>query len=211
MSKLSSLYSRLVACFYNRIMKRLEEQVFQKRRQKILENIQGNVLEIGAGTGINFSLYPVGTHVIACEPSAAMLRYAHERLDKEKSGIRTDIELVHAGTGDEELEAYVPAGGFDAIVCTLVLCTVSDLDKTLETIKKWLKPGGTLHILEHIQSEKPGKRFFQNFFNPLWRHLAEGCNLNRQTDEVLKDYGFQPVWEDYFVKGMPFYQAVLRR
>lgn len=206
-----SLYSRLVARFYDPIMKRFEAQVLQKKRRKILEHIQGNVLEIGVGTGINFPLYSADTQVVACEPSTAMLSYAHERLEKEKSRIQAEIELVHAGIDDEELEAYVPEGGFDAIVCTLVLCTVPDLNKTLRIIQQWLKPGGTLHVLEHIQSDKPGKRFFQNFFNPLWRHLAEGCNLNRQTDEILKNYGFQPVWEDYFVKGMPFYQAILHR
>lgn len=210
MCQASSFYSRFIARIYDPFMERFEERVLRSRRQKILEGIHGNVLEIGAGTGINFPLYPAGVQLVACEPSAAMLAYAYERLDKGKSSIKAEIELVHAGIGDEALQAHVPAGGFDAIVCTLVLCTVPNQENAIETIQKWLKPGGTLRVLEHICATKPTGRFFQNLFNPIWRHLAEGCNLNRQTDITLKNKGFQPIWEDYFFKGMPFYQAILR-
>jgi SAM-dependent methyltransferase len=190
-------------------MRRFEQDFLLEKRRKLLENIQGEALEIGCGTGINFTLYPENVHVVACEPSAPMLGYAFERLEKEKTTIKADIELVHAGIGDEELENYTPEGGFDAIICTLVLCTIPDQQAAIDNIKKWLKPTGKLYILEHIRAASAIGRFFQNLFNPLQKLLAEGCNLNRQTDENLKKQGFQPQWEDYFNKGLPLYEAVL--
>lgn len=204
-----TFYQRLFAKLYDPFMKGFETTFLFKKRQKLLENIEGNVLEIGGGTGINFTIYNKNTHVIACEPSAPMLGYAYERLEKEKVAIHADIELVHAGIEDEDLADYVPTGGYDAIVCTLVLCTVPDQQAAIDIIKKWLKPSGKLYILEHIRSTTRFGQFFQNLFNPLQKRLAEGCNLNRQTDENLKAQGFHPEWESYFTKGMPFYEAVL--
>lgn len=208
-SKPTTFYSRLVARFYDRAMRRLEQEFLLAKRQQLLTGIKGTVLEIGCGTGINFTLYPTDVQVIACEPSAPMLAYAYERLDKEKDTIKANIELVHAGIGDSDLESYVPEGGFDAIVCTLVLCTVPDQKAAIETIKKWLKPAGKLYVLEHIRAQSAVGQFFQNLFNPIQKILAEGCHLNRQTDENLKNQHFQSEWEAYFSKGLPFYEAVL--
>lgn len=203
-----TFYNRLFARFYDPIMQDFEAKVLQKRRKRILEGIQGNVLEIGAGTGANFSLYPATAKVIAIEPSEPMLRIARQKL--ADASVKAEITLVQAGIGDPHLEQYIPDDGFDAIVCTLVLCTVPDLEAAVQSIKKWLKPGGTLHVLEHICSNKPIKRWWQNFINPLWRHLAEGCNLNRHTDAVLKIQGFQPQWEEHIVRGgVPLYYGIL--
>lgn len=191
-------------------MRDFEAKVLQRRRRRILKGVHRDVLEIGAGTGANFALYPADARVIAIEPSEPMLNIARKKL--ENSHIRAEINLINLSITDPSLESYVPERGFDAIVCTLVLCTVPDLEASIEIIKKWLKPGGTLHVLEHIYAEKPVPRFFQNILNPLWRHLAEGCNLNRQTDEVLKSHGFLPEWEDYVVKGgVPLYYGVMHQ
>ena len=205
-----SFYNRLFAKVYDPIMRNFEAKVLQRRRRRILAGIQGHALEIGAGTGVNFPLYPADAHVIAIEPSEPMLKIARKKL--KNSNVKADIRLLHLGIGNPALASYVPAGGFDDIVCTLVLCTVPDLEASIELIKKWLKPGGTLHVLEHIYAEKPVPRFFQNILNPLWRHLAEGCNLNRQTDEVLKAHGFLPEWEERVVKGgVPLYYGIMRQ
>ncbi len=208
-SKPTTFYSRLVAHFYDRAMHRFEQEFLLAKRKQLLTGIQGNVLEIGCGTGINFALYPAGNQVVACEPAIPMLSYAYERLEREKDNIKANIELVHAGIGDSELESYVPEGGFDAIVCTLVLCTVPDQQRAIETMKKWLKPGGKLYVLEHIQAASAVGRFFQNLFNPVQKIVAEGCNLNRPTDQNLKNQGFKAEWQGYFTKGIPLYSAVL--
>lgn len=206
-TKTATFYNRLFAKMYDPFMKRFEQEFLLHKRQKLLQDIQGNVMEIGCGTGINFSIYNENAKVIACEPSAAMLGYAYERL--EKKTIKAEIELVHAGIGDAELENYVPANGFDAIVCTLVLCTVPDQEAAILDIKKWLKPSGKLYILEHIRATTTLGQFFQNLLNPVQKVIAEGCNLNRATDKTLRQQGFQPEWESYFKKGMPFYEGIL--
>ncbi len=189
-------------------MRQFEERVLKEKRSHLLRNIQGKVLEIGCGTGANFAYYPTGVEVIACDPSLPMLGYAYKRL-KEKD-IKAGIELVHAGIGDDILENYLPEGGFDAIVCTLVLCSVPDQQAAIDTIKKYLKPNGTLYILEHIRTNSAIGQFFQDFFNPLQKILAEGCHLNRPTDRALKNKGFRALNEAYFTKGLPFYQAILK-
>lgn len=208
-NKTPTLYNRIFAKLYDPLTRRFEEDFLTAKRRQLLKDIQGKVLEIGCGTGVNFPFYSTDTQVIACDPSAAMLRYASERLENKDSNIKAAIELVHAGIGEAALKDYVPEGGFDAIVCTLVLCTVPDQNAALETIKKCLKPGGKLYVLEHIRASSKLGQFFQNVFNPVQKVLAEGCHLNRPTDENLKRHGFQPEWEAYFSKGLPIYEAVL--
>ena len=208
MRQRTTFYSRLFAKAYDPIMRSFEAKVLQKRRQHLLANIQGTVLEIGAGTGANLPYYPPTAEILAIEPSAPMLRIAQSKLSDESAAAQ--VILLHSGIDDAELEKHFPAEGFDAVVCTLVLCTVPDLEAAIGNIKKWLKPSGRLYVLEHICSDKPIKRFWQHFINPFWRHLAEGCNLTRHTDAMLKAHGFQPEWEKYETKGgIRLYAAVL--
>ncbi|MDX1939066.1 MAG: class I SAM-dependent methyltransferase, partial [Saprospiraceae bacterium] len=149
-----------------------------------------------------------GVEVVACDPSLPMLGYAYERLGQ--SDVKAEIELVHAGIGDDILENYMPEDGFDAVVCTLVLCSVSDQKAAIDTIKQYLKPNGKLYVLEHIRSNSSTGQFFQDAFNPLQKFFADGCHLNRPTDKALKSNGFQALNEDYFSKSLPFYQAILQ-
>ncbi len=208
MRQRTTLYNRLFAKVYDTIMQDFEAKVLRKRRRHLLANIQGTVLEIGAGTGANFPYYPPTAEVLAIEPSAPMLRIAQSKLSDESTA--PQIILLHSGIDDAELEKHCPAGGFDAVVCTLVLCTVPDLESAIDHIKKYLKPNGRLYVLEHICSDKPINRFWQHLVNPFWRHLAEGCNLTRHTDTMLKTHGFQPEWEKYETKGgIRLYTAVL--
>ena len=207
-TKPTTFYNRLFARVYNPFMRQFEERVLKAKRSHLLRNMQGKVLEIGCGTGANFLHYPAGVSVVACDPSLPMLGYAYERLGQ--SDVKAEIELVHAGIGDETLENYMPEDGFDAIVCTLVLCSIPDQQAAIDTIKKYLKPNGTLHVLEHIRSNSSTGQFFQDVFNPLQKFFADGCHLNRPTDKVLKSNGFQAQEETYFTEGLPFYQAILR-
>ncbi len=204
----TSWYSRIFAAAYDSVMHRFEQQVLWRRRQELFQELSGGqVLEVGAGTGVNFPLYPAATQVLACEPSAPMLRKA--RYNMEQYAPRAAIKLLHAGIGDEALEEHIPTQGIDAAVFTLVLCTIPNPEQAVQRVKNWLKPGGRLLVLEHIGSTHPVGRALQHVVEPVWKPLAEGCHLTRDSDRLLRDQGFVPVWERYFHAGMRFYQAVL--
>jgi hypothetical protein len=72
---------------------------------------------------------------------------------------------------------------------------------------KWLKPGGKLVILEHIRSHHAIRGKFQDLINPVWKKVGDGCNLNRATDRLLADSGFQAIREEHFHFRIPFYEA----
>jgi len=205
-SAISTWYSRLIARIYDPFMARMETRVLQKRRRHLLAAIEGTVLEIGAGTGINFPFYPPDVTVIATEPSPAMRSKAEQKL--AGAVFPASIQLLPYGVEDKALEVRLPIEGVDAIVCTLVLCTIPDPVAAITQFQRWLKPGGKLIVLEHLVSEKPHLRRLQHLVNPAWKFMAEGCNLNRSTDLLLRQQGFRPDWEQYFTKGMRFYQAI---
>ncbi len=118
-------YDRLIARFYDPFTNYFERGFMGRRRRELLAGLQGSILEVGAGTGANFDHYPPGASVLAIEPSAAMLQRAAEKR-AALTAKHADIRLLHAGIGDPEVSRYVPESGFDAIVLTLVLCTIPD-------------------------------------------------------------------------------------
>jgi ubiquinone/menaquinone biosynthesis C-methylase UbiE len=202
-----SWYTKVFAKIYDPFMAKMEQRVLSRHRSRLLGGLTGNILEIGSGTGINFPLYPKGCHVIASEPSVQMLQLAEKRL--KSTEIRADITLVHAGAGSPELEAMVPVGGFDAIVCTLVLCTIPDPEAAVGSFKHWLRSGGKLVVLEHVHANSQPRRTLHACLNPAWKVLAEGCHLTRDTKALLRKQGFIADSEEEFIKVLPFYAAVL--
>jgi len=201
-------YSRVFARVYDPFMQRMEERVLSRHRSRMIGALSGDVLEVGAGTGINFQYYPSGCRVIASEPSAQMLRFATDRLNAVDA--MADIRLVQAGVGSPGLARLIPADGLDAIVCTLVLCTVPDPVAAIRSFRQWLKPDGRLIVIEHVHGSAQPRRSVHEFLNPAWKVLAEGCHLTRDTPRLLRDGGFVPVEEVRFVKVVPFYIATLR-
>lgn len=204
-----SFYSRLFARFYDPFMQRMEERVLYRYRQRLLSGLSGDILEVGSGTGINFPLYPRDCRVIASEPSEHMLHFAQERL--RTSAVKAEILPVKAGVGSEQLRMLIPEGGLDAIVCTLVLCTIPDPAAAVHDFKQWLKQDGQLIVLEHVHSSAQPRRMIHNLLNPAWKVLAEGCHLTRDTATMLRNEGFVAVAEERFTKVLPFYVAVMRK
>jgi len=207
-SKPDTRYSRLFARVYNPLMGIIERKLRAKREQ-LLASLQGNILEVGAGTGINFDIYDASkTAVFAFEPSVSMLAFAQKKIDGLEK--KEHIHLIQAGVGDELPEGFLPKEGIDYAVFTLVLCTIPDPKAALLHISKLLKPAGKIIILEHIRAKTGFARFVQSVLNPIWKHAAEGCHLNRATDELLKELGFIPIEEHYFTKIVPFYMAIYK-
>lgn len=203
-----SFYARLFAKVYDPVMRQLEERLLFSRRQALIGQASGSGLEVGAGTGINFPLYPSGSKVLAIEPSAAMLQRAARRL--EAHGTAGEIELLQAGINDEVLYRRIAPHSLDFIVCTLVLCTIPDLEAALERFRRWLRPNGRLLVIEHIHDYRQPQRWLQHQFTPIWKRMAEGCHLNRSTDQLLQSAGFQALEAQYLnTRFVPFYWAVL--
>ena len=154
-------------------------------RQELVSKATGVVLEIGAGTGLNFPFYTPERceRVEAIEPDPAMIRYANQRL----KAARVPITLTPAS-----IEALPFADQtFDSVVATLVFCSVADPLQGFREIQRVLKPGGVLLLLEHVRSEGNISASIQDALVPLTTRLAGNCHWNRDTAQTVKDAGFQ--------------------
>ena len=170
--------SRLGAALYDMTLRAPEEAGLRAMRSDLLAGARGEVLEIGAGTGLNFALYPAAvTLVRALEPDRAMARRAREKA----AAAETTIEVV---AGSAQALPF-PDAGFDTVVGTLVLCTVPDPAGVLAEVARVLRPGGHYLFLEHVRDSDDRAARWQDRWTPVWRHLAGGCHPNRPTLETL--------------------------
>jgi SAM-dependent methyltransferase len=153
-----------------------------RMRSRLLAPLSGDVLEVGAGTGLNFSHYAPGVRVLALEPDPAM----HERA-RRRAG--SGVSVMQAG--DAYMDGLAP-GTFDAVVFSLVLCSVPDVAQTLARAMRVLRPGGTLAVLEHVRSQGL-LGALQDRLTPLWQRTAGGCRLNRNIRRSIKRAGYIPL------------------
>lgn len=202
---MARLYQKIFAAKYDQFMDGIEEDL-SNTRSELLSSLKGDVLEIGAGTGVNFQYYSPDVRVIAIEPSEFMLAKAQYKVNEKH------IQIIQTGVGEQEHDDLFEEHSFDAIVCTLVLCTIPNPERALKQFKRWLRPDGKLIIMEHIKSEKKFNGVLQDVVNPAWRVFGDGCNLNRNTDELIKKIGFVPLKDGYFKRTLRFYtgEFVLR-
>ena len=197
-------YQKLFASKYDSFMSGLEKQFFQMRNDLIFP-LEGKILDVGSGTGVNFHHFNSETDVIAVEPSSFMMEKA-----KNKFPDKNHIKMYNLGVNDSELIEMIQPGSLDSVVCTLVLCTIPNPKEALQNFRKWLKPNGKLVVIEHIHAEKKVNRVLQNIVNPAWKVIGDGCNLNRDTDLMIKEVGFELEQEEYFKNTLRFYKAEFR-
>ena len=181
--RLQSAWGRGFAAIYEPLMRATENGGNAERRAAVLARARGTVVELGAGTGLNLPHYPTDVELVLTEPEQPMARRLLERL--QQSGRQARVLQAPA----ERIP--LPDGSADTVVCTLVLCTVHDLDTTLAEIRRLLAPGGRLLFIEHVAAE-PGTRLrrWQDRLERPWRRLAHGCHTNRDTERALHDAGF---------------------
>lgn len=203
---MSSIYEKVFAKAYDSFMHKAEMKELAERRKVLLSGLEGNILEIGAGTGINFQYYSKDAHVLAIDPSLDMLKQAEDKLKVKKN-----IHLVQASVETCYEDNLVERESMDVVVCTLVLCTIPDPQKALGYFYQWLKPGGTLIVIEHIRSSSPWKAKMQDFVMPLWKVLGQGCHINRKTDQMIKSARFEALREDYFTHNLQWYQGLFHK
>lgn len=181
-----SIHHPRFAARYERLSQgRGERRFFEPLRRELIEQAHGLVLEIGAGTGLNFPLYvPQSvTQLSAIEPDSTMLAYARQR----ERLARVPLTLTQASA--ETLP--FAADSFDCVVATLVLCSVSEPEQALREVRRVLKPGGTLLLLEHVRARSRFSAYLQDLLVPLTTRLAGNCHWNRQTGQSVREAGFQ--------------------
>ena len=195
---MSSIHSFFIATCYDAAMRRCERLCLGEWRRQLLAPLSGAVLEIGAGTGINLHCYPPDlTSLVLGEPDAHMRRKLQKRVDRcGRTGVRI------SACGAEKLPFADES--FDAAVSTLVLCSVQDIDRTLQELLRVLRPGGSLVLLEHVGAEGHSSlRRWQRRLEPVWRCLAGNCHLTRDTEERLAAAGFIPDLKSAAMLGAP--------
>ena len=174
-----SLWGRIFAAGYDTFQARMEREFFGKIRHDMLAGASGRVVEIGSGTGANLPHYPRTIEELVCtEPEEPMAR----RLREKAAGSGLPVRVVEAPA--EELP--FDDDSFDTAVAALVLCTVTDPDRTLTEIARVLKPGGRFIFMEHVRSTDPSTAKWQDRLHPLWVRFGHGCHCNRPTLDTIE-------------------------
>ena len=181
------------AAVYDRLNASMERGFMGAVRRDLVGSASGRVLEIGCGTGANFSHYRVAD-VVAIEPDPHMLARAARRA--AETGLPIELQQAPA----EALP--FPERSFDAVVSTLVLCTVRDPAQALAEVRRVLRMGGEFRFCEHVRSDKAWAALVQDAITPLWRRLAGGCHPNRDVIGLIRAAGFDVVRLDR-VDGAP--------
>ncbi len=152
-------------------------------RKELLSGLSGRVIELGAGTGLNFPFYPpTVTEVLAIEPEPFMRKKA---IDSARVA-SVDVKVV------DGVDSNLPAENceYDAAVVSLVLCSVSDPGIALKEIRRVLRVGGELRFYEHIVAEEPRLARLQRRVDILWPYLGGGCHTSRDTVSAIETAGF---------------------
>jgi SAM-dependent methyltransferase len=162
-----------------------ETEEIQQLRSENLEGLSGRVLEVGAGTGTNFAFYPpTVTEVVAVEPERRLVPLA-----REAAGRATVPVIVSTGTV-EKFAGLSQGEPFDAVVCSLVLCSIEDPDSVLHQLFSLLRPGGELRYLEHVASTGARGRLQKIADATVWPRLMGNCHTHRDTEASIVGAGF---------------------
>ena len=174
-----------MAKFYDASMRKMEESCLREWRSELLQLIEGDVLEIGSGTGGNLRHYPESiSSLVLTEPDPHMLKLLRKNLRENYSG-------RYRAEGFSADAINLPDHSFDSIVSTLVLCSVDSPDATLQEIMRLLKPGGKLYFIEHVLAkDTPGLIKWQKLLQPLWGCMCGNCHLTRDTENYILKAGF---------------------
>jgi SAM-dependent methyltransferase len=166
-------------------------------RRRVCAGLAGDVVELGFGSGHNVPFYPSAvTRVTAVEPSDVGWRLAAERLKAATVPVR------RSGLDGQSLP--FPDHGFDAALSTWTLCTIPDVAAALREVRRVLRPGGTLHFLEHGLAPDERVRRWQRRLEPVEYRLLGGCHLTRRIVDLLADAGFTVGQVDVFYeRGAP--------
>ncbi len=186
----------------------VDEEGLAEFRRLLVEGLNGEIVEVGAGTGAMFHYYGNGARVTAIEPDDEFRCAAEEAAGSASAAIRVIPGVAESLPFDD--------GSVDGVVVSTVLCSVQSVEQTLTELKRVLKPGGKLRLLEHLRSEHWPAGVLMDLFNPLWLRLNKvGCNMNRRSLEAVRDAGFRIVsvknYKPFFPSApMPFPSCLIK-
>jgi ubiquinone/menaquinone biosynthesis C-methylase UbiE len=189
--------------YQEQILPRIQDKVMDRKpmrnvRGRVCSGLKGDVLEVGFGIGLNAPYYPPSvTKVSAVEPSTVCWRIAQPRIATSKAPVGL------AGLTGERLE--LPSSSFDGVLSTWTLCTIPNLQAALEELQRVLKPGGSLHFVEHGHAPDANVVRWQQRIEPVNKVLAGGCHLTRRIPDPIEQAGGFRIehLDSYYFNGEP--------
>lgn len=170
---------------------RADRRIYGDRKRGLLGGLSGTVVEIGAGAGPNARYLARGTRWVAVEPNVHFHRHLREAADAH------GLDLRIVGGVAERLPLM--DGEADAVISTLVLCSVDSVASSLAEIRRVLTPGGRFVFIEHVAArEGSALRRLQRWFRAPWGVVADGCRPDRETLEAIEEAGFASVEAERF-------------
>lgn len=166
-------------------------------RQRVCVGLHGEVVELGFGSGLNVAHYPAAvTGVAAIEPADVGWKLARKRVAESTVPVRR--------TGLDGQSLPLPDDSCDSAISTWTLCTIPDVSAALHEVRRVLRPGGTLHFVEHGLAPDEKVQRLQARMEPLQKRLFGGCHLTREIADLLTDAGFVIAEADVFYEdGAP--------
>jgi ubiquinone/menaquinone biosynthesis C-methylase UbiE len=164
-------------------------------RARVAAPLEGEVLELGFGSGLNVPHYPAAVRrVRAVDPAIVGRRLAAERVAS------SDVAVEYVDLDGAAL-SQAPSS-VDHVLATWTLCSIPNVDRALSEIRRVLRPGGSFHFVEHGRSPEPAVSRWQDRLTPVQRRLAGGCHLNRPIEEIVTRSGLEIVrLDNYYAKG----------
>jgi ubiquinone/menaquinone biosynthesis C-methylase UbiE len=164
-------------------------------RERVTVGLVGDVLEVGFGSGLNVPHYPPSVrHVRAVDPATVGQQLAADRVAASAIPVEyVGLDGAHLPLDDESV---------DCVLSTWTMCTIPDVEGALSEIRRVLRPGGTLHFLEHGRSPEPDVAKWQDRLNPIQQRLFGGCHLNRPIEGLVRDSGLRiDTLENFYLRG----------
>lgn len=179
------VHNPIFARVYERWARVSDRRGATEHRRRMLAGLTGRAIEVGAGNGLNFALYPsTVTEVIAVEPE----RYLRERAQAAAAKAPVPVTVLDGVGGQLPGEDE----SFDAGVAALVLCTIPDPQQALAELFRVIRPGGELRFYEHVIADRKWEAHFQRLADAtFWPRIAGGCHMARDTTTAIEQAGFQ--------------------
>lgn len=165
-------------------------------RQQSLAHAEGDILEVGFGTGLNLAFYPDSVQgITTLDVNPGMNSLAQKRISK------SGVTVKHLVANGEQMP--IPDQSFDTVVSTWTLCSIKQIDTALSEIHRVLRPNGKFIFIEHGLGNRPNIQLWQNRLTPLQKVIADGCHLNRDIKALLDRHFSHVELKQFALDGLP--------